>query len=207
METYEKKLDHASVTTYSFRPSTNHRWVQGLFRGFSGVVGVVYFICWFWSSGIVLSMPTCRLDISSWREEVFRLWLLWCWLCSKRSAEKKKPFNCEFCEANFARKDYLQKHLALVHENKEPFKCDFCELTLHFNNYWKGMWLQFMKGKNLSNVTFVEPTFISFSKKWIQIKLKKFIYLSCKPHHSKIFCRPITTNDDLCELRRFIVSQ
>ena len=33
METYEKKLDHASVTTYSFRPSTNHRWVYEHFLG------------------------------------------------------------------------------------------------------------------------------------------------------------------------------
>ena len=57
--------------------------------------------------------------------------------------EKKKPFNCSFCEKSFSAKSSLKKHLATVHagenlnsieeaiewmNNEKPFECQFCAL-------------------------------------------------------------------------------
>ena len=42
----------------------------------------------------------------------------------------KKPFKCNFCEANFNHKHHLKKHIKVHeagHEGKKPFKCNVCD--------------------------------------------------------------------------------
>ena len=42
----------------------------------------------------------------------------------------KKPFKCNFCEANFAHKHHLKKHVKVHevgHEGKKPFQCNICD--------------------------------------------------------------------------------
>ena len=39
----------------------------------------------------------------------------------------KKPFECNICDASFARKANLNGQLASVHEGKKPFQCNICE--------------------------------------------------------------------------------
>ena len=41
--------------------------------------------------------------------------------------EGKKPFKCNLCDASFAEKCNLKKHVSTVHEGKKPFKCDICK--------------------------------------------------------------------------------
>ena len=43
--------------------------------------------------------------------------------------ENKKPFKCNICDANFARKPYLKGHIASVHEGKKPYKCNICDTS------------------------------------------------------------------------------
>ena len=38
-----------------------------------------------------------------------------------------KPFKCDTCDANFARKDKLIAHIAAIHEGKKPYKCGNCD--------------------------------------------------------------------------------
>ena len=43
--------------------------------------------------------------------------------------EKKKPYKCEICDANFTEKQGMVSHTQSVHEGIKPFKCDICDAT------------------------------------------------------------------------------
>ena len=45
----------------------------------------------------------------------------------KKSMDKTE-FNCEICHKIFAKKKYLQKHVATVHEGKSTFTTNTCEI-------------------------------------------------------------------------------
>jgi uncharacterized Zn-finger protein len=37
-----------------------------------------------------------------------------------------KPYRCYICEARFAQKSSLKRHIESVHEGKKPFQCSIC---------------------------------------------------------------------------------
>ena len=43
--------------------------------------------------------------------------------------EGKKPFQCNTCDARFTQKSSLKNHMESVHEGKKPFKCDICDYS------------------------------------------------------------------------------
>ena len=40
--------------------------------------------------------------------------------------EEDNVFKCDYCEARFAYKNVLKRHIAFVHEEKKPFECHIC---------------------------------------------------------------------------------
>ena len=53
--------------------------------------------------------------------------------------EGKKAFQCNICDASFARKGHLNTHVASVHEGKKPFQCNICDASFakkqHLNTH------------------------------------------------------------------------
>ena len=43
--------------------------------------------------------------------------------------ERKKPFKCEICNAEFTSKHGMKGHIATIHEGKKLFKCDICNAS------------------------------------------------------------------------------
>ena len=47
-----------------------------------------------------------------------------------RTKSIHKRHQCSNCDSSFARKTYLNNHIAVVHEGKKPFKCSICDASL-----------------------------------------------------------------------------
>ena len=41
--------------------------------------------------------------------------------------KEKKTFKCNTCDAKFAEKHKMNRHIAAVHEGKKPYKCGTCD--------------------------------------------------------------------------------
>ena len=74
--------------------------------------------------------------LSSWRKEAIQLWHLWSLIAVLQGRisiqmlhllmEEKKPFKYDYADFQ---KDYMNKHVASVHEGKNPLKCDNCDYS------------------------------------------------------------------------------
>ena len=40
--------------------------------------------------------------------------------------DKEIPFECNICDAKFAEKHGLSRHIAVIHKEKRPFECKIC---------------------------------------------------------------------------------
>ena len=50
---------------------------------------------------------------------------------------EKKASRCNICDANFAEKGTLVRHVTSVHEGKKPFKCNICETSFAKKHHLK----------------------------------------------------------------------
>ena len=41
--------------------------------------------------------------------------------------EEIKPFKCNFCDFETAKKQNIKNHIECIHEGKKPFKCNICD--------------------------------------------------------------------------------
>ena len=67
--------------------------------------------------------------------------------------EGKKSYEHEHCHKGFDEEQNFKSHIESVHEWKKPYECDICGKMK--NKTSKAMLNQFMRGRNLINVTFV----------------------------------------------------
>ena len=68
---------------------------------------------------------------------------------------KKPELQCEICEAYFSAKTSLNRHIASCHDKQILYSCEICNSKFAQKGNLKDTQHQFMKGKSLSNVTFV----------------------------------------------------
>ena len=66
--------------------------------------------------------------------------------------ERKKPFECTLCEANFNQNLQLKFH---VHKGKKPFECSMCDDKFSLKGSLKNIFHLFMKEEQLLNATCV----------------------------------------------------
>ncbi|XP_035829393.1 zinc finger protein 226 [Aplysia californica] len=53
---------------------------------------------------------------------------------SRGTPSKEKPYNCEFCNAEFAHRGSLHKHKR-IHSGEKPYKCEVCNVGFTLNSH------------------------------------------------------------------------
>ena len=70
--------------------------------------------------------------------------------------EKKKPYKCSFCDADFPQSQNLRNHIIAVHEKKKPHLCSLCGMSFadksNLTNHIRGVHRGIKRKKKTENL-------------------------------------------------------